>query len=135
MQTAEVARSGKWRPISLIQLNEKMRTMSEIMTIETGNCAFVRGKINRLCFWDWLNSSNPRMLESTLRRYNILTVKILLACFPPALIVKNRIALINHSTLFLIQPPLSPVSKTRSKMAAVASFLLFLSDLFSRHTV
>ena len=75
------------------------------------------------------------MLESTLRRYNILTVKILLACFPAALIVKNRIALINHSTLFLIQPPLSPVSKTRSKMVAVASFLLFLSELFTRHTV
>lgn len=50
MQTAEVVRSGKWRPISQIQLNEKMRTMSEIMTIETGNCAFVRGKINGLCF-------------------------------------------------------------------------------------
>lgn len=47
------------------------------------------------------------MLESTFRRYNILTVKILLACFPPALIVKNRIALINHFTLFLIQPPKS----------------------------
>ena len=79
------------------------------------------------------------MLESTLRRYNILTVKILLACFPPALIVKNRIALINHSTLFLIQPPLSPVSKTRegypSKMVGVASFLLFLCEVFTRHTV
>ena len=39
MQTAEVARSGKWCPISLIQLNEKMRTMSEIMKIETQGIA------------------------------------------------------------------------------------------------
>lgn len=104
--------------------------MSEITTIETGNCAFVRGKINGLCFWDWLNSSNPKMLESTLRRYNILTVKILLACFPPTLIVKNRIALINHFTLFLIQPPKScfknkgGLSKQDGSSSFISSVLL-----------
>lgn len=101
------------------------------MTIETGNCAFVRGKINRLCFWDWLNSSNPKMLESTPRRYNFLTVKILLACFPPALIVKSRIALINYFTLLLIQPPTS-CFKNKGRLSNQDGSSSFISSVLLR---
>lgn len=72
------------------------------------------------------------MLESTLRRYNILTVKILLACFPPALIVKNRIASINHFTLFLIQHPIKSCFKNKGGLSKQDGSSSFISSFLMR---
>ena len=72
------------------------------------------------------------MLESTVRRYNILTDKILLACFPPVLIVKNRIALINHFTLFLIQHPIKSCFKNKGGLSKQDGSSSYISSVLLR---